>query len=99
MKIFLMPRQSGKTTFLLAWLARKPQERTLVVHAEVWAERLRLTYCYHDKPYKQIVSLSYLKSNKELFSDRTIAIDDLDLVPNQLLPGINIDLVMHTQPD
>jgi hypothetical protein len=79
-----MPRQSGKTTFLMSWLMLDPNHM-LVVHSGSEADRLKKLYGFR-KIDNQIVSIDYVMSGRlRGKKDAVIAIDNLDLILPQIL--------------
>lgn len=96
MKVYNMPRSSGKTTFLMRWLSADPECRTVVVHNEDFAQHLRDLYGFSERPHRQIMSIGYAQANDKLLRDRMVVIDDLDLTLSEVL-RFSPSAVFHTQ--
>jgi hypothetical protein len=77
MRIYNMPRQSGKTTMLIDWL-RLDEKHILIVHSATEASRLRRDY---EEVADQIVSVSFAQSGGLMGRHGiTVAVDNLDLI-------------------
>lgn len=82
MRIYNMPRQSGKTTMLVNWLAES-DNHILIVHSFAEADRIRRE---HPDVAGQIVGIDTVKSGfLRGHHNKVYAIDNLDLILPQLL--------------
>lgn len=82
MRIYNMPRQSGKTTLLINWLTLD-ENHILIVHSTEEASRLRRDY---EEVADQIVTVTFvvgggLRGRRNI----VVAIDNLDLILPALL--------------
>lgn len=94
MRIYNMPRQSGKTTMLIEWLATSG-DHYLIVHSNAEAHRLKRDHPLLEDRILPVYSL--ISGHLRGMRNATIAIDNLDLVLPQLISmAIDIGPITYT---